>query len=478
MINKPKIFLNLFSLKNYKYIENAKKTINTIFFLKYILMISTISIFAYLAIPKFFDYKKRESNIQSLMLKKYDITVKKELPGVVYSIFPSPRLVIKNVNLNFGDGALIADVKKISILLKIDELYSSKEFKADQLLIEDSEILIDINNFTNFIKYVHSLKNKIYIKNSKITIQDKNVNLISFNKSKFTNKKNLKLISFINNKKINIFFSNLKKNQLVVEIPEMGFSTNILFSKKSRIENFEGNLRAKILSNKLQFDFKKKENFFIYNSFYRSKSLNTTLDGTIVFLPFFEFDLIFDIKSFKYKLIKARDILSTILLLKESNPNINGKFRINYDDSKYRYSYLEKVKIEGKIENSEINIKESLLKFNEGKLEIKGNLKKYEQFKIFNFNLNSNIKDKNKLLKKLKIKKHTNNNVVNLSIDGNLNLTSNKINFKKININEDYSAKESDIIFFKKKFENIVISETVFDVFNFAKITSFLREIL
>ena len=192
MINKPKIFLNLFSLKNYKYIENAKKTINTIFFLKYILMIFTISIFAYLAIPKFFDYKKRESNIQSLMLKKYDITVKKELPGVVYSIFPSPRLVIKNVNLNFGDGALIADVKKVSILLKLDELYSLKEFKADQLLIEDSEILIDINNFTNFIKYVHSLKNKIYIKNSKITIQDKNVNLISFNKSKFTNKKNLK----------------------------------------------------------------------------------------------------------------------------------------------------------------------------------------------------------------------------------------------------------------------------------------------
>ena len=177
-------------------------------------------------------------------------------------------------------------------------------------------------------------------------------------------------------------------------------------------------------------------------------------------------------------MIKARDILSTILLLKESNPNINGKFRINYDDSKYRYSYLEKVKIDGKIENSEINIKESLLKFNEGKLEIKGNLKKYEQFKIFNFNLNSNIKDKNELLKKLKIKKHTNNNVVNLSIDGNLNLTSNKINFKKININEDYSAKESDIIFFKKKFENIVISEPVFDVFNFAKITSFLREIL
>ena len=232
MINKPKYFLNLLSLKNYKYIESAKKTINTIFFLKYILMIFTISIFAYLAIPKFFDYKKRESNIQSLMLKKYDITVKKELPEVVYSIFPSPRLVINNVNLNFGDGALIADVKNISILLKIDELYSSKEFKADQLLIEDSEILIDINNFTNFIKYVHSLKNKIYIKNSKIIIQDKNVNLISFNKSKFTNKKNLKLISFINNKKINIFFSNLKKNQLVVEIPEMGFSTNILFSKK------------------------------------------------------------------------------------------------------------------------------------------------------------------------------------------------------------------------------------------------------
>ena len=64
-----------------------------------------------------------------------------------------------------------------------------------------------------------------------------------------------------------------------------------------------------------------------------------------------------------------------------------------------------------------------------------------------------------------------------INILGVLNLTSKKINFNKIKINNVLEAREENIKFFKEKFESIVIKNNVLDIFDSKKIKSFIREI-
>ena len=205
----------------------------------------------------FFSRKKGKKNYINFLSLKKNLDILKNFDFIIHLAGPNQDQLKRNKRLIEKKNKITSMICNVCLIHNIKLIYISsmqvyKNYGKKNLYINSKANLKNVK----FTEHLFTNQKKSYISINDTIIQDKNVNLISFNKSKFTNKKNLKLISFINNKKINIFFSNMKKNQLVIEIPEMGFSTNILFSKKSRIENFEGNLRAKILSNKLQFDFK------------------------------------------------------------------------------------------------------------------------------------------------------------------------------------------------------------------------------
>ena len=53
-----------------------------------------------------------------------------------------------------------------------------------------------------------------------------------------------------------------------------------------------------------------------------------------------------------------------------------------------------------------------------------------------------------------------------------------KINFKKINIDNDLVAKDSDIKYFKETFENILFEDGFFNIFKINKIKEFIRAII
>ena len=87
------------------------------------------------------------------------------------------------------------------------------------------------------------------------------------------------------------------------------------------------------------------------------------------------------------------------------------------------------------------------------------------------------ISDKKKLLKKFSIKKENNTKIINLNIEGSLNLLNKKVNFKKINIGKEFVANDEDIKFFKEKFQNILFDEGFFKLFSKEKIKKFIVEI-
>ena len=68
-------------------------------------------------------------------------------------------------------------------------------------------------------------------------------------------------------------------------------------------------------------------------------------------------------------------------------------------------------------------------------------------------------------------------NYLKLGVIGNINILNNKINFKKITLNNNYQASKEDLNYFKNLFEKIIFNEDLLRVFNLKKIKEFILEI-
>ena len=101
-----------------------------------------------------------------------------------------------------------------------------------------------------------------------------------------------------------------------------------------------------------------------------------------------------------------------------------------------------------------------------------------EEFPRLNFVCSLNFKNKKNFFKKLKINKKVVDKLYSLNVEGSLNLFNRKINFKKINTENGYTANEEDIKFFKEKFDSILFNEGFFKIFKKSKIRTFVLEIL
>ena len=59
-----------------------------------------------------------------------------------------------------------------------------------------------------------------------------------------------------------------------------------------------------------------------------------------------------------------------------------------------------------------------------------------------------------------------------------MNILNNKINFDQVKVNNNYSASEEDLKFFKNNFEKNNFDEGITKIFNKKKIKNFLMELL
>ena len=59
-----------------------------------------------------------------------------------------------------------------------------------------------------------------------------------------------------------------------------------------------------------------------------------------------------------------------------------------------------------------------------------------------------------------------------------INLSLNKIYIKEVILNKEEKFNEEDILYYKKAFENLVIKDDVFEIFNIRKIRQFILEII
>jgi hypothetical protein len=483
MINIKNIFFSeVRKIKNYKNILLSNKIIKSVLFLRYIFLIFITVFLIYLLIPKFFDEGKRYNYVKELLLENYDI--KLENPSkITYKILPTPKIIIEN--LNFNTSFINGNVKYLELFLNLSQLYNYEYLKLRKISINESNLFLKVDEIENFAVYLKNLKNKIFINKSNLSVFDQDYQVINVQDIKFNNKKseNLVVTGYVFNKKFNMKLKKIiNKNILFFNIPTIGLNSKIEFKNTGNLNSFEGDTQLRILDNNFQFSFKKIEKkIIIFNSFFRNNILQTTFDNNILIKPFFNFDLILNIKNINFKKINFEQISKSINKLYILNPKLNGKLKINYQNNSIKSSFnnkiIDEVNFEILFQNKDILIKTGKISADKMNLSISGIFKDNDNFKVFNFNIFSSLDDINYILKKFKIKRKQNNALAKINVEGFLNLTSNKIKFNQIKINNKKISKKEELDYYEIQFEDLIIKNNVLNIFNKEKIKKFIEEI-
>ena len=118
MINNKKLFyFNLSKNKIYQFIKK----------IKYLLIIFLISFFIYLITPKIFDYSKKVEFINNALNNSYSLKIN-DYSNISYRLFPTPRIVIKDTNLEFNDSSVLVQAEEIILKVKLSEMYKNSFF--------------------------------------------------------------------------------------------------------------------------------------------------------------------------------------------------------------------------------------------------------------------------------------------------------------------------------------------------------------
>ncbi len=96
-------------------------------FIFYVFSFIFLTLFIYLGIPFFFDYKNNQSDLERKIFENFDLNLN-FTSRVKYNIFPSPRLNLKNVEiLSFSKSSEnIGSVKKVILKIPFKKLVSLK----------------------------------------------------------------------------------------------------------------------------------------------------------------------------------------------------------------------------------------------------------------------------------------------------------------------------------------------------------------
>ena len=447
-----------------------------IFFLRYLFGLFIVSIFLFLITPSFFNYEKKSENFKRHLIKYYDIEISK-YEGLEYQLFPLPNFEFTNLSIKFDTSPVELNVKKLKIYPKLLSIYNDKNFQSNKIVFKNSEIILKTSDFNFFIKKVFTQKNKIYLKDLNIKIYDKINLLASLNNIKFTNfgfKKNI-VEGDILGKEFRIKI-NKSLNNINFKLNKSGINFNINLEKNSDKNSLNGVFKSKILSTNLKFDFNyDQKSLNIYNSFFRSKNLSFKNNSSITFEPFLDSNSNFKIEDIDVKIFNKLN-LEKLLIHKNILKKINSKNKVNFNSKKFSYNLIDKLDLKFDLVYGRLNYSKIFF-LSDNIFKCKGSINLLDEFPLLFFDCMINSKSKRDLLKKFDINIKKNNKLFNLSVKGNLSVINNKINFKEISMNNNYKASNTDLNYFKEKFENILFEDNFIKIFNLKKIKEFILEI-
>tara|TARA_Y100000816_G_C26082850_1_gene570990 strand:- start:587 stop:1912 length:1326 start_codon:yes stop_codon:yes gene_type:complete len=441
-----------------------------------LVLIFVIAFASFLLAPKLLNYEKKIPFIKSYLNKHYNLELK-SYNNIKYNIYPLPNLKISNAKLKIINDSIFINSDDLNIFLSLNNIYQFKNFTAKKIYFKNNIISLEFEKIRKLFGYVNSLKHKTkferlnlkLFKEKKTIIEIKDLSFINygFNKNKIYGK--------VFNKKFKVNYQN--KENINFKMLKSGINANIkIISDDNDKKSINGNSKINLLKNYLKINFKLKEDQIeIFNSNFSSKSLKMNIDGAVKYSPYFQVTSNFKINKINkdfFQYINFEDYLEKKQLIKK----MNSKNVISFDSKKYRSTFLKSLKLKFNLAHGRLIFSKKIL-MNSGHLNCKGESLLIEEYPRLIFKCFIKITNKDKLFKKLQIKKDFPKNSTDINIEGSLNLLNKKINIKKMIIDEKIVAIE-DLKFFKQNFENILFDENFINIFQREKIKKFILEVI
>ena len=480
-----KIARSLFNKKNVNNFERHlnKKTIS-ISISALFLLIAT----SYLIRPIFINYASQTKIIEKKINTHFKLD--SEIKGKIsYKLFPSPRLEIKKLNLNFKDSKNKIFLEQAYILLPMFGEKNLKSLEFKKFLIFNELIKIDSKEFRNYLKYFTMLKEKdVILKNCTLFFLDDQKNKVIFQnvdlKDKFN--KNKHLIEFgsdFSNKRVQLKFINKinEEKNLDIEIPQLNTSISAIFDPSSNLNKVKGKSKVKLFDSVFTLNFEGKNKFKIYESFFRNKFFNSKIGGEISFINEFLFDLNLDVNQInlrKFLLYYFPEDKNYGFLNSGISKKLNGKLNISMKNTNSFVGRINDIKMSLIFENGDMRIENGSAVLPQGS-KINFNILYSDNYKdpFLDFSINFYSQNSKKFLRKFNIYNFSEQES-SVFIDGKINLKTNKIKFKNIVANNRERFDRKDILNLEKNFNQFVLDKGILGATDFFRLKKFAKEAL
>ena len=485
--NPKKIYKHLIDLQ-YEFLKIIKQKFYKYYKASVIYLIGTTLalILIYLIIPFFYSYNK--SNIERLICEDFEI--KCNVKGkIYYSVIPTPRLIIKDLQVNSltEEENILAKIERIDINLPLTDLYKKSKKDLNKIQLKNAKLFVNYKKIVQYKNLLLSKKrdNVISFKKSDIDFYDGSTYIASINEvsGKYKYKKKHDKINLKGNflgDDISINFEsdlNSEKN-LLIKLKDLNFLTKINFiTNQKEGDPFKGKILIKKDKNKITSIFNLKNNeIIIKQANLRNIFSDGKIFGKIKFKPFFDFDLDIDLKSLNFyilsKYINALDDESkkTLFLI---NKKINGKINLNADKMFSKKTLINSFESQIQFINGNILINKLLLSMGKlGAADLNGVIKNEKNFTNLKFSSNVFIDNSKRFFNKFGVY-NKEKKPLDMFISGNLDLTNFKIRFFEISSGIKFT--NEDIAYIENEFNDLLLINDYKSLFDFSNFKKFIR---
>ena len=474
------------SFLNGKNINNLKKFINTRNLVIGTIVIIVIITLSYLLRPVFFNYELNKEIFE----RKINIYlgIQTKIKGdISYYFFPRPKIVVRDLELNFKDSnKRPITLKESNFLISVSKLKSLNEIQINKAYVKNQRVKIFTSQFKSYLEYFQNYNtNSLILKNCEIFFTDNQDNEISFTDFNLQNtlrkgKEKISITGIFSKNKFKINFTN-KENEkkfLNFSIPGVNIYLKAIFNKDSYLEKTSGNLILKFLNNILLLNFDGDEIYKISESFFRNKFLNSKLDGTINFKNNFYFDL-----NLKINQINMRKFFLYLDSFNEDGSSgqfniskkINGEVNINLKKTDSFIGKIEKTNFVLLFENGNLKIRSGSANFGKnGKFKFNVSLLGTGKDRIIIFFINFLSNEGKKIIKKFNLNVEEEEEV-SFNAVGKINVMGKKIKFDNLIVNgEKLAGRNLNTI--ENLFNKNIIEDNVLGFLDFFKVKNFLSE--
>jgi len=432
-------------------------------FVSYVFGFIFLTLFIYLGIPFFFDYKSNQSDLKKKIFENFGLNLS-FASKAKYNIFPSPRLNLKNVEiLSFSESSKnIGSIKRVILKIPFKNLASLKKLDFDSIELIDAVINIktsEINNFKNYLNN-KTREKPIQLTKSKINLLDKtkllfniDIKKLSISGKNLLNKLDLKGRAFDAKIKINYQNKNFNKNSkknIEIWLPEISLNSKISINPdKKNNKTIYGRVNVFSPNNQIYLDYILRNKIFnISSSRLTNNYFKGQLFGDLILFPFSTFNLKLDIDLLKFRnILNSRFINNNKFLsqLIPFNKKINGNIIINVDKIASSSNIINSGNGNLEFRNSVLIVKEFKLIINKiGNIKFAGKIFQQKKKKVFAFNAKINLDNPEIFYSRFLIPKKKRVDLVPINLLGKIDLESYRIELDKIYLENALHQEELD----------------------------------